>query len=309
VETKVVNRPSTYGWHEVPGEGKSLREEWIDSGSESGMTQGEKSSLVREDLGGYLSFNCGKVETHPRPLPIHGGEKNAAFTLAEVLITLAIIGVVATMTIPTLISDYKDRELITKNKKVYSSVIQALNRVKADSSSLRFDDMFGTSETSAEVAQNFSKYFRGAKFLDKPHILKYMQPVQASNGKNTCAGLVPSRTFSTIDDVFISVTSEGSGCNSTTTNYQYNSDGSIKTDSNGNPLTYTQKLPCATITVDVNGKKEPNQFGKDAFSISIMSNNYKFYCTRFYGCIENIIKNDKFYEDIVDYEIGADFTN
>jgi len=68
-------------------------------------------------------------------------------------------------------------------------------------------------------------------------------------------------------------------------------------------------LPCATITVDVNGKKEPNQFGKDAFSISIMSNNYKFYCTRFYGCIENIIKNDKFYEDIVDYEIGADFTN
>jgi len=33
--------------------------------------------------------------------------KKAAFTLAEVLITLAIIGVVATMTIPTLISNYK----------------------------------------------------------------------------------------------------------------------------------------------------------------------------------------------------------
>ena len=32
--------------------------------------------------------------------------KRVAFTLAEVLITLAIIGVVAVMTIPTLISDY-----------------------------------------------------------------------------------------------------------------------------------------------------------------------------------------------------------
>ena len=34
-------------------------------------------------------------------------EKNSAFTLAEVLITLGIIGVVAAMTIPTLISKYQ----------------------------------------------------------------------------------------------------------------------------------------------------------------------------------------------------------
>ena len=41
IETAQKIKPSTSGrgWHEVPGEGKSLREEWIDSGSESGMTK------------------------------------------------------------------------------------------------------------------------------------------------------------------------------------------------------------------------------------------------------------------------------
>ena len=43
--------------------------------------------------------------------------KNKGFTLAEVLITLAIIGIVAAMTIPTLISDYQDRVNVTKMKK------------------------------------------------------------------------------------------------------------------------------------------------------------------------------------------------
>jgi len=54
------------------------------------------------------------------------GEKRAAFTLAEVLITLAIIGVVAVMTIPTLISDYQKQVTVTKLKVTYSTINQAL---------------------------------------------------------------------------------------------------------------------------------------------------------------------------------------
>jgi len=34
-----------------------------------------KSSLFREDLGGYQLFSDSKIETHPLPLPKHGGEK------------------------------------------------------------------------------------------------------------------------------------------------------------------------------------------------------------------------------------------
>ncbi len=51
--------------------------------------------------------------------------QKSAFTLAEVLITLAIIGVVAAMTIPTLISDYQEKVTVTKVKKMYSLLSNA----------------------------------------------------------------------------------------------------------------------------------------------------------------------------------------
>ena len=40
-----------------------------------------------------------------------------AFTLAEVLITLGIIGIVAALTIPTLIGDYRNKERSVRLKK------------------------------------------------------------------------------------------------------------------------------------------------------------------------------------------------
>lgn len=49
-----------------------------------------------------------------------------AFTLAEVLITLGIIGIVAAMTIPTLIANYKEKALESQFKKSYSLINQAL---------------------------------------------------------------------------------------------------------------------------------------------------------------------------------------
>ena len=51
--------------------------------------------------------------------------KKAAFTLAEVLITLGIIGIVAAMTIPTLISNYQEKATVTKLKETYSMLSQA----------------------------------------------------------------------------------------------------------------------------------------------------------------------------------------
>ena len=48
------------------------------------------------------------------------------FTLAEVLITLAIIGIVAAMTIPTLISNHKKKTVETRLAKFYSTMTQAM---------------------------------------------------------------------------------------------------------------------------------------------------------------------------------------
>jgi prepilin-type N-terminal cleavage/methylation domain-containing protein len=52
-------------------------------------------------------------------------KKKAAFTLAEVLITLGIIGVVAAMTIPTLLTNYREKMFVNKLKESYSIFSQA----------------------------------------------------------------------------------------------------------------------------------------------------------------------------------------
>lgn len=48
-----------------------------------------------------------------------------AFTLAEVLVTLGIIGVVAAMTMPTLINNTGNEKYVAKLKKVQSLLGQA----------------------------------------------------------------------------------------------------------------------------------------------------------------------------------------
>jgi len=52
--------------------------------------------------------------------------KRTAFTLAEILITLGIIGIVAAMTIPTLVSNYRKKQLEAQIKATYSTIQQAL---------------------------------------------------------------------------------------------------------------------------------------------------------------------------------------
>ena len=44
--------------------------------------------------------------------------KNFGFTLAEVLVTLGIIGVVAAVTLPSLIVDYREKATVAKKKSI-----------------------------------------------------------------------------------------------------------------------------------------------------------------------------------------------
>lgn len=61
--------------------------------------------------------------------------RKKAFTLAEVLITLGVIGVVAAMTIPTIMRNIQITELKTAFKKSYTTLNQALNQIIADNGS------------------------------------------------------------------------------------------------------------------------------------------------------------------------------
>ena len=58
--------------------------------------------------------------------------KKCAFTLAEVLITLGLIGVVAAMTIPTVVAKYQHKVLETQFKKAYSILYQLVLQVQND---------------------------------------------------------------------------------------------------------------------------------------------------------------------------------
>lgn len=55
-----------------------------------------------------------------------------AFTLAEVLITLLIIGIIASITIPTLVQNIQDYAMKQAWKKAYSTIAQAYERFKQD---------------------------------------------------------------------------------------------------------------------------------------------------------------------------------
>lgn len=70
-------------------------------------------------------------------------EKQKAFTLAEVLITLGIIGVVAALTLPALVQNYRNQVVETRLKKVYSVMNQAIVQSEVDNGAKElwdFDD-------------------------------------------------------------------------------------------------------------------------------------------------------------------------
>ena len=84
-------------------------------------------------------------------------KKKAAFTLAEVLITLGIIGVVAAITIPGLINHYKAQRLRTQFLESYSIVQQVFKQMEADDVSLD-----PTTYSVEEYPKVFGKYLKGA---------------------------------------------------------------------------------------------------------------------------------------------------
>lgn len=58
--------------------------------------------------------------------------KHQAFTLAEVLITLGIIGVVAAITMPTIVAKTQDKVLTTQFKKAYNITSNLIQKTNSD---------------------------------------------------------------------------------------------------------------------------------------------------------------------------------
>lgn len=99
----------------------------------------------------------------------HCNSKKTAFTLAEVLITLGIIGVVAAMTIPVLIANHKKQEVVTKLEKVYTVMNQAIKMSEVENGAVEhwyMDCGISSSPTcSTEEVKDWFKNYLG-KYLN-----------------------------------------------------------------------------------------------------------------------------------------------
>jgi len=186
------------------------------------------------------------------------GRRNA-FTLAEVLITLGIIGVVAAMTMPTLIQSGRNQALNTGLQKAYSTLNQALTMYENDN---------GWPVTSALGRHEL-----------KPILMKYIKSVKdcgygSGDGDKAC---MPNKAYVSDPDSYKDIYKTFKGKNNIY--YSHFDDGQfVMNDSMfvmienagtaGGNLIY--------ISVDVNGfNKKPNRLGQDLFMFQI-DNNGKF---------------------------------
>ena len=185
-----------------------------------------------------------------------------AFTLAEVLIVIGIIGVVSALTIPTLIWNYQKLQYVTQLKKTYTEMNQVLIQLTNDAGcngDLACTGLFSSPNADMQAfGDEFSAHIKAIKvcglavgqgcwakisnlYLDGTYSPNYAYDDTATLYK-----------FITPDGASIMLGSFKADCNTATT---------WSTGATGN-----MSSVCGRLYVDVNGAtKGPNFFGRDIF--------------------------------------------
>lgn len=90
-----------------------------------------------------------------------------AFTMAEVLITLGIIGVVVSMTLPSVINNARNKQLEARFKKAYSVLYQAVISMSSENPAL-WQNYCGAGQydTDYRFIRDFSKQFKILKLQE-----------------------------------------------------------------------------------------------------------------------------------------------
>ena len=177
-------------------------------------------------------------------------KKKNAFTLAEVLITLGIIGVVAAMTLPAILAKTDKQETVAKLKKVYSVLSQGIKRSELDNGEI---SEWPTGAAITDVNAYFDKYWR--PYYKNPKICSTAVACGYSN-KNAWIKLNGQRTgwvVQTDETRVLFMLSDGT--------LIFNPRNT--TDINGNNV-YVN-----LFYVDLNGPKNPNIVGKDVFIFTL----------------------------------------
>ncbi len=166
---------------------------------------------------------------------------NKSFTLAEVLITLVIIGIIAAITVPVLMANHKRTEYSARLKKIYSTMNNALRLAETEQGIPAYEWDFSGSDTQEIFDKYFSNYVTCvSKTPVYEEILSSAQSAWlidegGSSGVKAC--FLNDGTF-----IFSPVAYSGSG--STPSNYMI-------------------------FVVDINGLSKPNREGQDQFWFAI----------------------------------------
>jgi len=169
-----------------------------------------------------------------------------AFTLAEVLITLLIIGIISSIVIPALIADTQQAEFITAWKKTYSVVDQATRRVMMDNGGT----LIGAIQGPTDMVNKYSYYLNYTKKCIDDTSCWHLANNWFWYNKSIINYSLAGYGFILNDGTNIIYSHRNSDCSNTLYS------GNIQT--------------CGWIFVDVNGFKGPNTIDKDIFYIYIL---------------------------------------
>ncbi len=189
---------------------------------------------------------------------LNGGFMKKAFTLAEVLITLGIIGVVAALTMPSLIAKHNEKQTITALKKFYSSISQAYGLAVIENGTP--DTWYNREVSNGDIAASNT-------MVDI--ITKHMKISKVCHKNKGC---FPDVVYKKIDGKTV-----GNWNRSQIVSKFLTSDGMSvffytygnKPANNGQGI---EKVSYGALSVDINGFKGPNTAGQDLFTFIIAKN-------------------------------------
>lgn len=193
--------------------------------------------------------------------------KKNGFTLAEVLITLAIIGIVAAMTIPSIIQNTQKQEYVSAMKKTYSALSQATNMV--------INEMGGTPDTWEMVNGSNVDTDRIMSYYI-PHMLN-LRSCKASNSSCNYPDVVlningtESKFYTQYGGKLGNNTFRWTLADGTYLNFNETATPSEMMNYFGVNPGYNNGSAYGEFIIDVNGRKNPNQFGRDLF-IFVLTN-------------------------------------
>ena len=191
------------------------------------------------------TFNLVKGNMH---VATYNNIRRAAFTLAEVLITLGIIGVVAAMTMPSLIQEHREKATVAKLKKVYSNLNNAF---------ILSINEYGSVKDWGITSSDIDK--KGADLIAR-RLKEFMISAKDCNFDGGCFGEDTYKTLGPVSERFSGV------ANSFSTFILADGTSIGIWGGTGSTNNY------GTIIVDINGKQRPNTTGKDAFWFRITEN-------------------------------------